>query len=57
MVSGFSALSAKIESWAARREFASFVSILEPNSTDVILGAGYGWVLPMSLASVASYWR
>jgi len=46
LVSGFSALSAKIESWTARREFASFVSVLEPNSTDVILdvGAGYGWV-------------
>ena len=46
MVSDFSALSARIEAWAARREFASFVSILEPNSVDRILdvGAGYGWV-------------
>jgi ubiquinone/menaquinone biosynthesis C-methylase UbiE len=46
VVSDFSALSPSFEAWAARREFASFVSILEPNSVDRILdvGAGYGWV-------------
>jgi ubiquinone/menaquinone biosynthesis C-methylase UbiE len=42
-------LSAKLQCWAARREFKAFISLLEPAPTDVILdiGAGYGGMANM----------
>ena len=46
MRSPFTSISAKIESWTARKELTALLTVLDPKAADLILdvGAGYGWV-------------
>jgi ubiquinone/menaquinone biosynthesis C-methylase UbiE len=42
----FTSVSARIESWVARKDVAALLAVLEPTGDDLILdvGAGYGWI-------------